>query len=173
MFKFLQRWFLNGTPETSTAILNLWVPTFIWQRFTYDFRRDFPGWSKWRLQIFRYKKQLYGLFWKSESACRKLGTKQCRSITLTCINTATMRQAAVYFELSKSSTLKRGMDASSFLSFFWVISIFLASLDLLISSWKTEKVVSDGSGRWRSFKTSNSVMSLFIFNILAVIQAST
>ena len=31
--------FLNGTPETKTAHLNLWVPALMWQRFTYDFRR--------------------------------------------------------------------------------------------------------------------------------------
>ena len=82
MFKFLQRWFLNGTPETSTALLNLWVPTRIWQRFTYDFRRGFPGWSKRRLQIFRYKKQLCCLFWKSKSACRKWGMSKVVSSLL-------------------------------------------------------------------------------------------
>lgn len=122
----------------------------IWQRSTYDFRRGFAGWPKRKLQIHRYKKQLYGLFWKSENTCRKWGTKKCRFITLTCINPATIRPATGYFELSKCSTLKRGMDASSFLSFFCVFSIFLV-------------FVGGRSGQWRPFKTSNSVLSLSIF----------
>ena len=28
--------FWNGTPETRTALLNLWVPALVWQRFTCD-----------------------------------------------------------------------------------------------------------------------------------------
>ena len=31
--------FWNGTPETRTALLILWVPALIWQRFTCDFKR--------------------------------------------------------------------------------------------------------------------------------------
>ena len=37
--------FWNGTPEKRTALLNLWVPALIWQRFSFDFRRAFAGCS--------------------------------------------------------------------------------------------------------------------------------
>ena len=36
---FLTVDFWNGTPERRTALLNLWVPALIWQRFTCDFKR--------------------------------------------------------------------------------------------------------------------------------------
>ena len=78
--------FWNGTPETRTALLNLWVPALIWQRFTCDFKRA-SGISgallravqkkRKTLQILECKMQLYGsLLWKSENVCHSCGTKQ-------------------------------------------------------------------------------------------------
>ena len=77
--------FWNGTPETRTALLNLWVSALIWQRFTCDFKRA-SGMSgalsravkkKKNIADSRVQKQLYGsLLWKSENVCHNCGTKQ-------------------------------------------------------------------------------------------------
>ena len=45
MFMFFQCWFLERHPWIRTALLNLWVPALIWQRFTFDFKRAFAGCS--------------------------------------------------------------------------------------------------------------------------------
>ena len=49
------------------------------------------------------------------------------------------------------------------------ISSFRWSVDFLITDWDGRRD-SGGSGRGQPFKTSHSVLSLFIFNILLVIQ---
>ena len=63
-------------------------------------------------QIHKYKRQLYRLLlWKSENVCHNLETKKVIPCTaLTCVKAATIRPAASYSRLSKSSTLiKRGI----------------------------------------------------------------
>ena len=75
--------FWNGTPETRTALLNLWVPALIWQRFTCDFKRV-SGMSgallravrkkRKSLQILECKMQLYGsLLWKVKTSVTIVG----------------------------------------------------------------------------------------------------
>ena len=68
-----------------------------------------------------------GRFSSSKSNCMACGFEKAKTsvaievrdkvtpcITLTCIKAARIRPAASYSGLSKSSTLKRGMDASPF-----------------------------------------------------------
>ena len=50
--------------------------------------------------------------------------------------------------------------------------IFLAVDVLLINSSQTEIDVRGGGGRWLAFKTTRSVLSLFILSMFTVIQAS-
>ena len=50
--------------------------------------------------------------------------------------------------------------------------MFVATLNGLINSSDTATDLSGGNGWWWAFKTSSSVLSLFIFSLLTVIHAS-
>ena len=118
--------FWNGTPETGTALLNLWVPALIWQRFTHDFRRAFGALSravqKRKWQILDYKKQLYGLLlWKSENVCHNWGTKT-RSSLAPLLHTLKRRQYGLLQAILgclNPPCLREVWDASPFFCVVW------------------------------------------------------
>ena len=99
--------FWNGTPETRTALLNLWVPALIWQRFTCDFKRA-SGMSGALSRAVK-KRGKYGRFSSGKSNCMPLCFEKAKtSVTiegrnkvipctvLTYIKATTIRPAACY-----------------------------------------------------------------------------
>ena len=125
MFVFFNVDFWNGTPETRTAHLNLWVPALIWQRFTYDFRRASGEVSravqKENSRISSSKGNCMACcFEKAKTSVTIEGRSKVIPCTaLICTKAAIIRPAASYSGLSKSSTLKRGMNASPFFCVVW------------------------------------------------------
>jgi len=104
MCKFLQCWFLKRYPWNKTALLN--------------FHARFAGCWKRKWQILEYEGQLSDLlFWKTKIKMLELRAETIRGHPLHHSyppNLAAIRPAISNFELFKSSSLKRGMDASLF-----------------------------------------------------------
>ena len=97
--------FWNGTPETRAALLNLWVPAFIWQRFTYDFRLAFASCSMADSRVQKAIVSLVALKKRKRLSQFRDETKSSLAPLLHALKWR-QRPAASYSGLSKSSTLK-------------------------------------------------------------------
>jgi len=116
MWKFFQCWFLKRLPWSTSALLNLWVPALIWQRFTCDCKR-FAGCWKENGRFSSTKSNCMACcFEKAKTSFASKGRyKVIPCTTLISTKAAAIQPAISYFELFvKYFSLKRGMDASPF-----------------------------------------------------------
>ena len=104
--------FWNDTPETRTALLNLWVPALNWQRFTYDVRRASGALSRpvRSMSDNRVQKTIVSLLALKKRKRLSQFRDETRSSLAPLLHALMRRQrpAASYSGLSKLSTLKSG-----------------------------------------------------------------
>ena len=142
MCNFFPCWFLKRHPWNKTALLNLWVPALTWQRFTYDCTRASRAVEKENGRYSSRKSNCMACcFEKAKTSVAIKGRyKVIPCTTLICTKAAAIRPAISYFELFKSSSLKRGMEASpAFFCVVWhgrsILSWWTVEFQLKSNSW--------------------------------------
>ena len=117
MFKFFQCWFLKRHPWNKNGTLKFVSPCAWMTAVRILFHARFRGLFKKKMVDSQVRRAIVWLvvFEKAKTSVAIKGRdKVIPCTTLICTKAAAIRPATSYFELFKSSSLKRGMDASPF-----------------------------------------------------------